>query len=250
MQTGSAGLSKHHATPFAPSDGHILRTLCCSKRRRISHWLGQPKAGCRSVASIMQSRASPLADMDDLYGQGPEKALEMISEFHTRMEREGRWGDMSSVANLKAKRMHRRGRLDMARWITRPPRPCADAACITVVKTPAACMPTSPSNATVEEPAVCLLRRRCKLDIVFATSVVTKMVEAGLYPVNAMRNKALQLSQTEVRVCSGSGRKQQARGLGCCWWVAGCMLCSWLDANLPCLPTHTLCLQPCRTPMW
>ena len=85
-----------HATPFGKQDLHILLTLCCSERRRISHWLGQPKAGCRSVAYIMQSREFPLAEVDDLYGQDVEKPLEMISEFHDRMEREGRWGDMPS----------------------------------------------------------------------------------------------------------------------------------------------------------
>ncbi|KAL4856061.1 LARGE xylosyl- and glucuronyltransferase 2 [Chlorella vulgaris] len=41
-------------------------------------------------------------------------------------------------------------------------------------------------------------RGRCKLDIVFVTEDVESMEMVGLYPVNALRNKALQLSQTEV----------------------------------------------------
>lgn len=45
---------------------------------------------------------------------------------------------------------------------------------------------------------------RCKLDIVFVTEDVESMEMVGLYPVNALRNKALQLSQTEVRAGQGN----------------------------------------------
>ncbi|PSC73160.1 Glycosyltransferase LARGE2 [Micractinium conductrix] len=41
-------------------------------------------------------------------------------------------------------------------------------------------------------------RGRCKLDLVYVTEEVGTIEQVGLYPVNALRNKALQLSQTEI----------------------------------------------------
>ncbi|KAL4446810.1 hypothetical protein ABPG77_008054 [Micractinium sp. CCAP 211/92] len=41
-------------------------------------------------------------------------------------------------------------------------------------------------------------RGRCKLDLVYVTEEVGSVDQVGLYPVNALRNKALQLSQTEI----------------------------------------------------
>lgn len=41
-------------------------------------------------------------------------------------------------------------------------------------------------------------RGRCKLDLVYVTEEVGSFDRVGLYPVNALRNKALQLSQTEI----------------------------------------------------
>jgi hypothetical protein len=39
---------------------------------------------------------------------------------------------------------------------------------------------------------------RCKLDLVFVVEVITSLDQVGLYPVNALRNRALQLARTDV----------------------------------------------------
>ena len=77
--------------------------------------------------------------------------------------------------------------------------------------------PYSVNIHSVKRLYECLLRRRCKLDVVFTTSAVRNVAEAHIYPFNALRNKALQLSQTEVCMCSvvvggGSGSSSSSRG--------------------------------------
>jgi hypothetical protein len=56
-------------------------------------------------------------------------------------------------------------------------------------------------------------RGRCKLDLVYVTEEVGSMELVGLYPVNALRNRALMLAQTEVRAGQGGVRQSRGRGL-------------------------------------
>ena len=58
--------------------------------------------------------------------------------------------------------------------------------------------------------------------MVFVTEEVESMELVGLYPVNALRNKALMLSQTEVRERGAGGRGWGGVGgstAGMCAWL-------------------------------
>lgn len=46
---------------------------------------------------------------------------------------------------------------------------------------------------------VCLHTDRCRLDIALYSEARPSETEAGLYPVNALRNRALIMASTEVR---------------------------------------------------
>jgi hypothetical protein len=59
-------------------------------------------------------------------------------------------------------------------------------------------------------------RGRCKLDVVLLTEEVESAEMVGLYPVNALRNKALSISQTEV---GGAGVGGGRGGCGHAWEV-------------------------------
>ncbi|PSC70030.1 Glycosyltransferase LARGE2 [Micractinium conductrix] len=114
--------------PRNATDVSLVTQLSVDRLRMLEGQCSNWGSVISAAVHIPLMKGRVVSEVDDLYGQDVEKPLEMISEFHDRMEREG----------------------------------------------------------------------RCTLDIVFATSTVTSVAEADLYPVNAMRNKALQLSQTEI----------------------------------------------------
>ena len=128
--------------------------------------------------------------------------LEIISEFHERMERRGRcvWGGWGGrwrglagsgggLAGLAASSAGSRQRGGLCTWRRlfgrRSAHPAAALGFLT-------CRTPTPYPTPHTGP------RRCKLDLVFVTEEVERMDLVGLYPVNALRNKALMLSQTEV----------------------------------------------------
>ena len=53
----------------------------------------------------------------------------------------------------------------------------------------------------------------CKLDLLLLSQPVANLVEAWLYPVNAMRNRAVANARTEVQCCWASN-KMMALGTG------------------------------------
>lgn len=102
-----------------------------------------------TAALTFPAAVPPLAELPELAGHDASAPLELISEFHERMERRG----------------------------------------------------------------------RCKLDVVLLTEEVESAEMVGLYPVNALRNKALMLSQTEVGgVLCGGRQACRSKRLG--GWAA------------------------------
>ena len=131
-----------------------------------------------------------------LHGQDVAVPMALISEFHKRVQARGRCGAVRG----------RPAALTRAVCLLVETAPATAVAATPVLPLPHLPPPPAP-ECPPPPPAPLPLcpTRRCKLDIVFLSEEVASLEYVGLYPVNALRNKALQMATTEVRsVCVGA----------------------------------------------